>query len=301
MGIDSIKVPVEYTIITTSDWTMFEIVEGGWWENLQVEYFEGKDKLTHLVKPNDKSIRIDKNSEDETLVVISVKGILNILREFRHLQLKFKISKGDVKSTKVILTAPKRESICFENKGKVDDDPRNPRLFTCPAQYYLPDLRKDKVFIVHGRDQDLIQTYRLKEFLRSKKVEPIVLEDLSNFGKTIIEQIEYARNNVSYAFVILTPDDVGCLKEDIENITIGQKTSKSKEIKVMEKLEDRARQNVLFEYGFFLGALRRENVCYIKQKDVEVPSDLEGILYKSFNKYVNEAFPEIQKELFPES
>jgi predicted nucleotide-binding protein len=64
---------------------------------------------------------------------------------------------------------------------------------------------------------------------------------------------------VGFAVVLLTSDDVGGI--DPEN------------------LQPRARQNVILEFGYFLGALGRRRVCALKAEGVEVPSDLSGILY----------------------
>lgn len=41
----------------------------------------------------------------------------------------------------------------------------------------------------------------------------------------------------------------------------------------------RARQNVIFELGFFVGALRRDRVCALYEDGVELPSDYDGIAY----------------------
>ena len=65
--------------------------------------------------------------------------------------------------------------------------------------------------------------------------------------------------------VLLTPDDAGSLQGD-EN-----------------DLKPRARQNVIFELGFFIGRLGRKHVCALTKGDVEIPSDYEGIEYIPFN------------------
>lgn len=297
MDTETVKVPIEYIIITASDWTEFEIVEGGWWQNLQVEYIEGSDRLTHDITPSDKSIRIDKNSNDEALVIVSAEGILNIKKEFRHSELKYKISKGDVQATKVMVTARRKQPFFFLNMGTVNGNSLNPQIYPSPAQDYLPDFKKDKVFIVHGRDT--YQALRLYKFLNNHKVDAITLDDLVDKGKTIMEQIEYVQNNISYAFAILTPDDVDCLKEDVDKITTGLKASPKETLgKVLELHQGRARQNVLFELGLFIGALGRENVCFLKQKNLtDIPSDLDGVLCKEFEKNVDETFHEIRDEL----
>jgi predicted nucleotide-binding protein len=55
----------------------------------------------------------------------------------------------------------------------------------------------------------------------------------------------------------------------------------------------------LFELGLFIGTLGRENVCYLKQKNLkEIPSDLDGVLYKEFDESVEEVFYQLPEELF---
>lgn len=44
-------------------------------------------------------------------------------------------------------------------------------------------------------------------------------------------------------------------------------------------LEDRARQNVIFETGFFIGALGRKNVVVLYENGVEIPSDYSGVIF----------------------
>jgi predicted nucleotide-binding protein len=60
--------------------------------------------------------------------------------------------------------------------------------------------------------------------------------------------------------VLLTPDDLG------GSVSAGATTS-------------RARQNVIFELGYFVGKLDRGKVCLLRRGDVEIPSDLYGVLY----------------------
>jgi len=162
--------------------------------------------------------------------------------------------------------------------------------------------KKDKIFIVHGRDDK--QALLLQKYLTRKlKLDTIVFDDLPDKGKTIMEQLEYVRDNVGYAIVIATPDDVGCLVEDIDQLetvmTRGRKSIKIKELdEILDLLTTRPRQNVIFELGLFIGALGRDKICYLLQKDVQDElSDLRGILHKSFDKTVEEVFHEIADEL----
>ena len=90
---------------------------------------------------------------------------------------------------------------------------------------------------------------------------PTILREQPNRGRTIIEKFEdYA--DVGFAVVLLTPDDRGG--------TISGKP---------EKYMPRARQNVIFELGYFIGRLTRNRVCALYAAGVEIPSDYNGVLF----------------------
>ena len=115
-----------------------------------------------------------------------------------------------------------------------------------------------KVFVIHGHDKSAQET--IARFLEKLKLEPVILHEQPNEGRTIIEKFEdYA--DVTFAIVLLTPDDMGAPKEKGRS------------------LKPRARQNVVFEFGYFIGKLGRERVCALSKADVERPSDCDGILY----------------------
>lgn len=116
-----------------------------------------------------------------------------------------------------------------------------------------------KVFLVHGHDEKILnQVARLLEHL---DIEPIILFEKAGKGQTIIEKLE-ANSSVSFATVMLTPDDVGrSVKNGNEDLTA------------------RARQNVIFELGYFLGRLGRNNVAVLYDESVEIPSDYHGVEY----------------------
>lgn len=118
---------------------------------------------------------------------------------------------------------------------------------------------KKKVFIVHGRDTATRDHVEL--FLRRLGLEPVILANEANEGLTVIEKFE-KHSEVAFAIVLYTACDEGRLKGN-------------------EGLKDRARQNVIFEHGYFCARLGRENVVALHEKSVEVPSDLSGILYIS--------------------
>lgn len=118
--------------------------------------------------------------------------------------------------------------------------------------------RSNKVFIVHGHDEGAI--YKLARFLENMKLEVIILKERPNQGRTIIDKFEDCANEVGFAVVLLTPDDVG---------SVATATSQGQ----------RARQNVIFELGYFSGKLGRGRVCVLRKGDVEIPSDLSGVIY----------------------
>lgn len=47
----------------------------------------------------------------------------------------------------------------------------------------------------------------------------------------------------------------------------------------------RARQNVIFEWGYFVGRLGREHVFALKKGDVELPSDIQGWVWEVLDDY----------------
>lgn len=114
-----------------------------------------------------------------------------------------------------------------------------------------------KVFIVHGHDNALKQ--EVARMVEKQGLEAIILSEQANRGKTIIEKFE-EHSDVGAAICLFTGDDHGKAKDATsENL--------------------RARQNVVFEAGYFMGKLGRENVVLIANPDIEIPSDLKGVVY----------------------
>jgi predicted nucleotide-binding protein len=115
-----------------------------------------------------------------------------------------------------------------------------------------------RVFVVHGHDEEAKQS--AARCLEKLDLEAVILHEQPNQGRTIIEKFEdYA--DVGFAVVLLTPDDLGAAKADASD------------------LKSRARQNVIFELGFFIGRLGRQRVCALYKGDVEIPSDFAGVLW----------------------
>lgn len=120
-----------------------------------------------------------------------------------------------------------------------------------------------KVFIVHGHNETVKQT--VARVLESIGLTPIILAEQPDKGRTVIEKFENEGNDVGFAVVLLTADDKGRKN-------------------YARKMQDRARQNVVFEMGYFMALLGRERVMLLLQDGVEKPSDLNGVVYTVLDK-----------------
>ena len=120
-----------------------------------------------------------------------------------------------------------------------------------------PSFEGNKVFIVHGRDEGARE--EVARIVEKLGIEPVILTEQASSGSTIIEKVEQ-NADVGFAVVLLTPDDAGGLRDG-------------------DDVRSRARQNVIFELGFFIGRLGRAQVCALTKGDVEIPSDYSGVVY----------------------
>lgn len=119
----------------------------------------------------------------------------------------------------------------------------------------------NKVFIVHGHDD--VARLEVANVLQKLKLQPIILNEQLNQGLTVIEKIE-RHSDVAFAVVLLTPDDVGQSKQMHDEGKV---------------LNGRARQNVIFEMGYFYAKLTRSHVCVLLKGATETPSDISGVVY----------------------
>lgn len=148
---------------------------------------------------------------------------------------------------------------------------------------------KKEVFISHGKDLKPLNA--LKSMLVDFGLTPVVLSEQPSRGKTVMEKLE-AYSDVGFVFVILTPDDLGGFVE------LGSKWSRPQRLrKFLRTAHNRPRQNVILEFGYFVGKLGRDRVACLLKKPVEQPSDMQGIVYLSFQESLLEIRAEILKEL----
>lgn len=136
-------------------------------------------------------------------------------------------------------------------------------------------VKNKRVFIVHGHDDLLKES--VARLVEKIGLEAVILHEQPNGGKTIIEKLG-EQADVGYAIILYTPCDEGRKK--------GSENSKP-----------RARQNVVFEHGLFMGKLGSERVCALRKSEVEMPSDAQGILYIEVKDGSNDWMYQVAKEL----
>jgi predicted nucleotide-binding protein len=135
-----------------------------------------------------------------------------------------------------------------------------------------------RLFIIHGHDIGLKN--EMARFLEKLDFQPVILHEQPDQGRPLLSKLRAELADVGYAFALLTPDDA----------VSAAATPKTK--------RNRARQNVVFEHGMLVGLLGPERVCAVVKGDVEIPSDLAGVLYKRLG--VTEALDSIGLELIKE-
>lgn len=123
----------------------------------------------------------------------------------------------------------------------------------------MQETTSQKVFTVHGHDEGA--KYAVARFIERLGLEAIILDEQASEGLTIIEKFEKHAKSADFAIVLMTPDDIGAPIE------------KKNDLKL------RARQNVIFELGYFFHALGRKRVCALYKEGVELPSDIYGVVY----------------------
>ena len=134
-------------------------------------------------------------------------------------------------------------------------------------------LNFSKIFIVHGHDDGLVQ--KVARMIERQKIKPIILNEQANLGRTIIEKLE-GYSNVGGAICLFTPDDEGHEKGS-------------------SQIENRARQNVVFEAGYFMGKLGRKSVVVLSNKETTLPSDMSGIVYTNSESWESDLLIELKE------
>ena len=135
--------------------------------------------------------------------------------------------------------------------------------------------------IVHGRAD--ARKLELKNYIQNtlRLPEPVILHEQPSIGRTIIEKFEDYASQSELVFVLITPDDSGASTDAPDDV------------------KRRARQNVIFEMGYFLGILGRKSgrVLLLHEGPIELPSDLAGVVYVDISNGINAAGETIRKEV----
>ena len=144
-----------------------------------------------------------------------------------------------------------------DHKIEVYADPKSDWLIREPLESEVEKVtvKAPKIFIVHGHDNEA--KAEVARFVERLGFQAIILHEQVSRNRTVIEKFE-ANSDVSFAIVLLTPDDEGGKKGD--------------------PAKPRARQNVVLELGYFVGRLGRDKVCALKRGEVEIPSDFNGVI-----------------------
>jgi predicted nucleotide-binding protein len=245
-------------------------------ENIAIRIFKAtKDKMNGTGYSGD----IVKYYNDAVKLVEEYYG-----RENDHYK---NISKGSAYSYEIQreIVLAELESIIMELEGKPSQEPILGPIYASkrkgvPVEDYFSDRTKNnspikttsennsnkikKVFIVHGHDGEMKQ--EAANVLLRLKLEPVILHEQPDEGKTIIEKFE-KHSDVDFAIILLSPDDFAYPK--------GASPSEGKH---------RARQNVIMELGYFIAKLGRNKVVtlYRQNDNFEIPSDYLGVLYKPY-------------------
>lgn len=128
------------------------------------------------------------------------------------------------------------------------------------------------IFIVHGHSEEMKQS--VARVVATLGLNSIILHEQPNEGRTIIEKFESNAGKINFAIILLSADDWAESEELLKKV-------RKEEIKTY--LKKRARQNVVFEMGYFIGRLSRANVFILLQEGVEKPGDLDGIVYTPYD------------------
>lgn len=133
----------------------------------------------------------------------------------------------------------------------------------------------NSIFIVHGHDNEM--KISVARFLEKLDLNPIILHELPDKGRSVLDKLIDESEVASFAIVLLSPDDTVINGES--------------EVK-------RARQNVVLELGFFIAKLGKDKVTalYRAADNFDLPSDFAGILYKNYDSGDGWKF-ELAKEL----
>ena len=165
-------------------------------------------------------------------------------------------------------------------KGFEDAWNGSPQMPAQRSNHAVPvnSIQERRVFVVHGHDSQARE--QLELILYKLGLKSFILQNTAGGGETIIAALEkHISQNAEFGIVLATPDDFGHPASD------------------PTQTRPRARQNVILELGMLLSAVGRKNIAIVRKGDVELPSDLGGVLYLSFTSHVKEVAARLAQRL----
>ena len=178
-----------------------------------------------------------------------------------------------------------RVAASFGNAGPVDDGPTPSEegtkqrlvsrlavlseLIERAAELYQdagggePADASNRVLVIHSGHQAALEP--VTHFVERIGCESVVFNEPGN-APTRIEKLRQHTDDVAFAVVLLTGDDLGRDK---------QRPSGSE--------RPRAPQSAILELGYLIAALGQKNVCALYYPSVEVPSDSAGVVFIPFD------------------
>lgn len=154
------------------------------------------------------------------------------------------------------------------------------RIFRNLDKHWRP--KPPKAFIVHGHDA--AAKYELKNYLQNtlKIPEAIILQEQASSGRTVIEKFEDSASDCNLVFALLTPDDWASSGKSL-----------------LSDSSWRARQNAIFELGYFFGRTPRRlgRVLVLHTGRIELPSDLHGLICINIDAGIEAAGEQIRREV----
>ncbi len=169
----------------------------------------------------------------------------------------------------------KDEASSFEAKF-MDSEGQSGNSTSLPRQQKTNDT---KIFIVHGHDTTSLE--QLELVLRRLGLDPYILQNNDGQSRTLVEALEqqiYERS--AFGIILMTPDDYGYPKSSPD-----------------ADRQPRARQNVILEMGMVMASLGRERMVILKKGNLEMPSDVNGIIYLEFNEHVKEVSTKLAQRI----
>lgn len=198
---------------------------------------------------------------DDTVPPIKLEKLVDLKWELKLSDFEFSRTHWAIKSGDLYQIL-REAGIVTQSKAPEPDEP----VLRAKAVEVTPT----KVFLVHGRDDG--KKSSVARFLETRAgLGVIILSERPNKGRSILTKFEQEAGGATYAIVLMTADDLGHLRPEFD--TPGAAPNP----------KHRARQNVIFEMGFFIGKLGVDRVCALVPSGLEKPTDYDGVVYISLD------------------